>query len=523
MSHGKASCRALALLLLAIAPVFLPGCDSDEDEAGPDVPDHSADAAAVEVEKWVPQIIAFCGSCHAMPQPETFPRDAWHHEIETAYDFFYDSNRKETKPPPMTVVVRWYRQHAPERLTLQSDDSTPSPVSFRRAPLSLNGLQAGPASVSDIHVLAEPGAGASAFLFSDMQHGHIGEVTPSSEAEQKLRLLAQVGNPAHMEPSDLDSDGRTDFLISDLGSYQPGDHRNGRLVWFHHAESGEAVTHVLLNDVGRIADARSADFDGDGDQDIIVAEFGWIKTGGIHFLEQTGSSDGIPTFTRRLIDDRHGTINVPIADLDADGDLDFVAVISQEHEEIAAFLNRGDGVFERQIILAGSDPGFGSSGIELVDLDGDHDLDVLYVNGDTLDSDLPKPYHAVQWMENTGDFPFDRRVLTHLPGATRAIAADVDADGDQDIVATAWIPSKNRVSSPHADGQFDILVWLEQTRPGKFERHSLARARTLGYMAAAITDLDGNGTADIVAGHFGDNSAAVGSGIEVFWNGTPRH
>jgi hypothetical protein len=35
-----------------------------------------------------------------------------------------------------------------------------------------------------------------------------------------------------------------------------------------------------------------------------------------------------------------------LADLDADGRTDFVALFCQEHESVVAFLNRGDGRFE---------------------------------------------------------------------------------------------------------------------------------------------------------------------------------
>ena len=93
-----------------------------------------------------------------------------------------------------------------------------------------------------------------------------------------------------------------------------------------------------------------------------------------------------------------GLLNIPNADI--------VALITQEFEEIVAFVNRGEGHFERHLLFQALNPSFGSSGIELVDLDGDGDLDVLFTNGDGFDQSEAKPYHGVQWLENLGDMRF---------------------------------------------------------------------------------------------------------------------
>ena len=90
-------------------------------------------------------------------------------------------------------------------------------------------------------------------------------------------------------------------------------------------------------------------------------------------------------FSERTIDQRHGAVNLPTYDLDGDGDLDFVALLSQEHEVVEAFINDGKASFHRELIWAAPDPAYGSSGLELVDLDGDGDQDVLMTNGDSFD------------------------------------------------------------------------------------------------------------------------------------------
>ena len=72
------------------------------------------------------------------------------------------------------------------------------------------------------------------------------------------------------------------------------------------------------------------------DVDLIVAEFGWRKTGRILLLENPGNIGTTPEFRMHELDSRHGAIHVPAADLNGDGRLDFVALISQEHETVVA-------------------------------------------------------------------------------------------------------------------------------------------------------------------------------------------
>ena len=85
-----------------------------------------------------------------------------------------------------------------------------------------------------------------------------------------------------------------------------------------------------------------------------------------------------------------------------------VAVFAQQFEQVVAFINDGTPQvsFTPQVIYTGPHPNWGSSGIQVVDLDGDGDLDVLLTHGDTFDDAIIKPYHGIQWLENKGTFPF---------------------------------------------------------------------------------------------------------------------
>ncbi len=254
---------------------------------------------------------------------------------------------------------------------------------------------------------------------------------------------------------------------------------------------------------------RAADFDGDGDLDVLVAEFGWRLTGRVLLLEQQSFQGGRFQFKTHVVDERHGASHVPIVDLDGDGRLDFVALISQEHETVVTFTNGGKNSFRAQTLFSAPDPSYGSTAIQLADLDADGDVDVLLTNGDSFDSHILKPEHSLQWLENLGDGRFEHRHVEHVPGAYIAATGDLDGDGDLDIAlcTMTWdykLP-------------FNSVLWFEQASKGEFVRHNLDFS--VGQHAALeLGDFDGDGDLDLAVGEFETRPVASESWFTVWWN-----
>ena len=509
-----------AVSVSLVCTLLLAGCETG---SSPVEPEGVVQPDPAELARLHAPVMTFCGGCHDPPSPDSFPRDAWQAEIELAYRLFAESSRRDLTPPPMSDVVTWYRSQAPAILELRPIRESPSPVRFRFQEAVPGGSFPSTQNLSIpgvSHVLSstrtEDGTAPQLF-FCDMSRNGVFTVNESN-ASLSISNFVNARNPAHIEETDLNGDRSPDYLLCELGSFLPEDHDRGRLIWLNRSQDGTLTTHVLLDSVGRIADARPGDFDLDGDLDVIVAVFGWRKTGQLLILEQIDDSQGTPEFRARQLDDRHGAIHLPVVDLDADGDLDFVALFSQEHETIEAFLNRGDATFERQIVYLTGSPSYGSSGIEVTDLDQDGDPDILYTNGDTLDSSLLKPYHSIQWLENTGDFPFTRHLIGSMPGAFRAVPSDIDSDGDIDVVASAWIPDKAEPPSPRSDRTYITLAWYEQVAPSSFECHPLRSGKRDGYLTLAVSDVNVDGTPDIVAGRFSSASNGDSGWIDFVWN-----
>ena len=203
---------------------------------------------------------------------------------------------------------------------------------------------------------------------------------------------------------------------------------------------------------------------------------------------------------RAVLDHRHGTIHVPVADLNGDGKPDFVALFAQEHEAVVAFINEGGGKFRQQTLYQSPDPSYGSSGIQLVDLNGDGQLDVLYTNGDILDDPfLFKPYHSVQWLENKGNLRFEHHPLTPMFGVHRAVAGKLLGSSRPDIVAVSFLPHDKFPERSQRNAA--AIVVLEQIAPGQFERHVLATV-DCDHVTCALGDVYGTGRLDIVVGNF---------------------
>ena len=342
----------------------------------------------------------------------------------------------------------------------------------------------------------------------EMNQGQVLVVQPYLTPPRTTIIGRNLGHPAHAEVVDLDGDGYRDVLIADLGSYMPTDELNGSVIWLRGSRTGEFSPVPLALGLGRVADVRPADFDGDGDLDLIVAVFGWHRAGEILYLENRSDPRSLekPIFEKKTLDARHGTIHVPVADLNGDGRPDFVALISQEHETVEAFLNQGAGQFARTTIFQAPHPAFGSSGLEVVDLDRDGDLDVLLTNGDVMDAPLLRPDQGVRWLENRGSYPFQAHHLALLYGAHRALAADLDGDGDLDIAACSFLPP-SLFGKDRRAYELDAVVILEQTRPGQFSRHTLETVHC-DHPTLDLGDFDGDGATDLVVGRFLDHSPA---------------
>src|SRR5262249_7013327 len=457
------------------------------------------------------QVRATCGTCHALPPPDVLPRGAWPGEFVRM--LYIRENRlppvgrgapQADLPPDMQQALTYYMARAPERLAAPEPWPAPSesPLQFTRHSMSPADMPGTPA-VSNVRLVDLDGDKKLDLLGTDMRQGVVFSGHPDKPGST-LTTIASIPHPSHVALADVDKDGVMDLLVSDLGTFFPEDHNKGAVVWLRGTGGGK-YSGFWLDGWPRVADAEAADFGGHGWNDLAVAAFGWRKTGRISIMENRTTNPRQPSFTEHVIDSRTGAIHVIPTDLNHDGKMDFVALLAQEHETVVAYINQGEFKFEQKVIYQAPHPNWGSTGIQLVDLDKDGDLDVLLTHGDTFDDGIVKPYHGIQWLENTGTYPYVEHTIASMAGVHRAQAVDLDGDGDLDIVACALLAGGSDVD----EKTLPALVWLEQTKPGVFVKHTIE----MGFPRHAtldVGDIDGDGVPDIVTRTFSIEEKAHG-------------
>jgi hypothetical protein len=480
-----------------------------------------------------------CTKCHVRPPPEYVPRGLWRFRVQEMAEHGITGTGIPAGEESLLWrsdldrIIRWFEARAPEALPVPppwpEDDGG---LRFARHPYNPAGTAPQPV-VSNVRLFDLDGDGRMEIVACDMGRGSVFIADPA-RSPGALTEVAVLQSPAHAERVDLDKDGRQDLLIADLGEFLPSDHEKGTVVWLRQTGPMRYEKRVLLDRLPRTADVQAADFDGDSDLDLVVAAYGFRKVGSTTYYENQTVNWKEPKFVASRIDARPGAIHVPPVDLDKDGRMDFLGLVSQQHEHLVAYINRGRGRgFRPETIFRAVTPVWGASGIQPVDFDRDGDMDVVMTNGDSLDDFTIRPFHGVRLLENRGQFPFTQRDLAAMPGVHRAQVADMDGDGDNDLVACAFLPGTQHPQFQNLGRQGNVaeltaVGWIEQVRPGEFRLHSL-RKGIPSHVTLDLGDVDRDGDVDLVTGNFTgftfgktDTGFTTDTWVELWENQTPR-
>ena len=230
---------------------------------------------------------------------------------------------------------------------------------------------------------------------------------------------------------DVDGDGDMDVL----GAARVADD----ITWWENANgSGTSWTeHTVYANFNGAMSVYAQDMDGDGDMDVLGAAF---TADDITWWENTNGSGTF--WVGHSVDGQfNGAASVYAEDMDDDGDMDVLG---------AAF-NADDIVWWENYNVWGTswvkhtiDGSFdGACSVVAEDIDGDGDMDVL---GGAQNAGM------VSWWENlngSGTSWSEHQVVSGLDDVTSVYAADIEGDGDIDVMAAASLA--------------DVVAWWENT------------------------------------------------------------
>lgn len=178
---------------------------------------------------------------------------------------------------------------------------------------------------------------------------------------------------------------------------------------------------------------------------------------------------------------------------------------------------RGDGLSDgeelkpyfglRQHVI--SDRANGARSVIPVDLDGDGDMDVLAASS-------VHSQDVIEWFENTdgaGRFGPAREISTGAGGNNSIFAADVDGDGDMDVLATSY----------HETFGNSKIVWHENTDgAGNFGTERSITTLADRPRSVFASDIDGDGDADVLSASERDNTIAWYENVDGSGNFGPQ-
>jgi hypothetical protein len=319
-------------------------------------------------------------------------------------------------------------------------------------------------------------------------HRNLGGNPPEWERASKVTPLHKdwTGERGWMGTwlGDFDGNGHLDIVSGAKGSFSGINHP---VCWFENVQKDGTVwqEHILPISGDYIDNCRSADFDGDGRDEIIVQKY---HGSGVYYLDCPPPLDPRETNNWRAYKIGEGRSGLSLADVDKDGNIDVLV-------DNRWLRNPGNPAQEnwRAFVITDAPEGMKNSAGDL-NRDGRVDIVMSSEEGRGLWwFEAPEDLMRGRWIRHT--------ISEDYVGVHTLWLADFNGDGDLDIL----------VAEMHTKGGHRVAIF--ENRDGGREWVERVIATTGSHNAIAF-DLNGDKKPDIVGCNFRNTE----NPLEVWYN-----
>jgi hypothetical protein len=283
----------------------------------------------------------------------------------------------------------------------------------------------------------------------------------------RTQLPLAISGDAKMM-GDIDGDGLLDVAVAGLGGAEP-------LVWYRYPDWQRTVIAPSAQEFSNYG--VIADVDRDGDNDIVVPD-GTVAPSNLFWFESPGgaaASDGGQWVAHAIGDTETWCKDVAVADYDGDGLMDVSARAVGTSRSVKIFFRQPGGGWSRQVL---SPVNAGTEGMWGDDVDGDGDPDLVMSGA---------------WLENPGGAAartpaaWNEYLIGSAPGDFKAFVADLTRDGRREVLFS------------NSEGAGEVSYWsTSQPRGGVWSKTVVDPAAAAVHTLWAA-DVDRDGDRDIVA------------------------
>lgn len=438
----------------------------------------------------------YCANCHLKPEPELLKRQIWENHVlpdmRLRMGLVLEEDLGRTLPEEMDVpegiyskipfisrenwekIKSYYLENSPENPTPQSARVAPE-IGIPRFNVEIVGFDFPfPNLITMVDVDS----------LGDIWLGHRYQRLFHLSGKSEFTIIDSIATP--VAPVQIQF-GNNGFELLSMGLMDPANDSLGTFQSYE-KESETWKSNEIFKRLIRPVHISHGDLNSDEKVDYVISQFG-NHVGKLSAFISTPSG-----YEEVIVKALPGARKVELVDMDQDGDLDLIGLMTQAQEGVFLWENDGEGHFIEKPLIR-FHPAFGGSDFQLLDFNQDGKLDIVVANGDNADlSQQLKYYHGVRIFLNQ-EGQFNESWFYPMYGASGVVVDDFDQDGNLDLVAISFFPNEQ-------DQEAEKLIYFENQGGLELKPFVLGEKLKSDFLIINKGDIDLDGDVDVLIGVF---------------------